>query len=131
MAALGATLGLYRAGLAQGEVPVWRMIAADPPALRLRAEVIRDGLSATLRDKVTVEGLESTIGGGSLPGEALASFGLVIRAGSASRLLAELRQGDPCIVARIVDGAVVLDLRTVEPAHDPALGRTIASLIGP
>jgi L-seryl-tRNA(Ser) seleniumtransferase len=131
MAALGATLGLYRAGLAQSEVPVWRMIAADAIALRTRAELIRDGLPAILPGKVTVEGLESTIGGGSLPGETLASFGLVIRAGSASRLLAELRRGDPCIVARIVAGAVILDLRTVEPAHDPAVGRTIASLIGP
>jgi L-seryl-tRNA(Ser) seleniumtransferase len=79
---------------------------------------------------VTVEPLESTIGGGSLPGEILASFGLLVRAGSASRLLADLRRGDPCIVARIADGAVVLDLRTVEPAADPDVLRAIAGLIG-
>jgi L-seryl-tRNA(Ser) seleniumtransferase len=75
--------------------------------------------------------MESTIGGGSLPGETLASFGLVIRAGSASRLLADLRRADPCIVARIADAAVVLDLRTVEPTADHLIGRAIARLVGP
>ena len=130
LAALGATLGLYRAGLAQAEVPVWRMIAADPANLGARARAIRDGLPAQLQRKVTVEPLESTIGGGSLPGEILASFGLLVRAGSASRLLADLRRGDPCIVARIADGAIVLDLRTVEPAADPDVRRAIAGLIG-
>jgi L-seryl-tRNA(Ser) seleniumtransferase len=130
LAALGATLGLYRAGLAQAEVPVWRMIAADPANLGARARAIRDGLPAQLQRKVTVEPLESTIGGGSLPGEILASFGLLVRAGSASRLLSDLRRGDPCIVARIADGAVVLDLRTVEPAADPDVLRAIAGLIG-
>jgi L-seryl-tRNA(Ser) seleniumtransferase len=130
MAALGATLGLYRAGLAQSQVPVWRMIGTDAVALRTRAEAIRSALPPTLQAKVAVEGMESTIGGGSLPGETLASFGLVVRSGSPGRLLAELRRGDPCIVARIAGGAVLLDLRTVEPAADPGLGRAIASLIG-
>jgi len=74
--------------------------------------------------------MESTVGGGSLPGETLASFGLVVRAGSAGRLLAGLRRGDPCVVARIADGAVILDLRTVEPAADQPLGGAIAALLG-
>jgi L-seryl-tRNA(Ser) seleniumtransferase len=131
VAALSATLGLYRAGLAQSDVPVWRMISLDPAALETRAEAVRDGLPASLRGKVSVEAMNSTIGGGSLPGETLASFGLVVRAGSASRLLADLRRGDPCIIARIAAGAVVLDLRTVEPAADHLLGRAIAGLIRP
>jgi L-seryl-tRNA(Ser) seleniumtransferase len=130
LAALGATLGLYRAGLAQREIPIWRMIAAEPAGLRARAEAIRSGLPAAAGGKVAVEAVESTIGGGSLPGETLASFGLAIRAGSPNRALAELRRGEPCIVARIADDALVIDLRTVEPADDPALGRAIAALVG-
>ena len=130
LAALGATLGLYRAGLAQGEIPIWRMIAAEPAGLRTRAEAIRSGLPAAAQGKVGVEAMESTVGGGSLPGETLASFGLAIRAGSANRGLSELRRGEPCIVARIADDALILDLRTVEPADDAALGRAIAALVG-
>lgn len=129
MAALGATLGLYRAGRAQIDVPIWRMIAAEPAGMRTRAEAIRAGLPAAARGRVAVEAVVSTIGGGSLPGETLASFGLAISGGSASRLLGELRKGDPCVVARVADRAVILDLRTVEPADDSGLGRAIAALV--
>jgi L-seryl-tRNA(Ser) seleniumtransferase len=130
LAALGATLGLYRAGVARQEVPVWRMIAAEPGDLRVRAEAIRAALPAPAQDWVAIEAVESTVGGGSLPGETLPSFGLAIRAGSANRLLDALRRGTPCIVGRITDDAVVLDLRTVEPADDSAVGATIAALVG-
>jgi L-seryl-tRNA(Ser) seleniumtransferase len=130
LAALGATLGLYRAGLAETDIPVWRMIAAEPGGLRARAEAIRVGFPAAAQGVITVESMDSTVGGGSLPGETLASFGLAVRARSASNLLAELRRGDPCVVARIADDALLLDLRTVDPADDPALGQAIAARVG-
>jgi L-seryl-tRNA(Ser) seleniumtransferase len=72
--------------------------------------------------------MDSTVGGGSLPGETLPSFGLAVRAGSAARMLTELRRGSPCVVARVADGAVLLDLRTVPAADDMALGQAIAHL---
>jgi L-seryl-tRNA(Ser) seleniumtransferase len=134
LAALGATLGLYRAGLAQSEIPVWRMISAEPAVLRARAEAIRTRLAASggaaVAAGVQVEAMESTIGGGSLPGETLGSHGLVIRAGSASRLLGALRRGEPCVVARIAEGAVFVDLRTVDAGQDEALGLAIGAAIG-
>ena len=68
MAALGATLGLYRAGLAQAEIPVWRMIAADPASLQARASAIVQRLPVSARARVAIEPMESTVGGGSLPG---------------------------------------------------------------
>ena len=134
LAALGATLGLYRAGQAQSEIPVWRMISAEPAVLRARAEAIRTRLAASggaaVAAGVQVEAMESTIGGGSLPGETLGSYGLVIRAGSASRLLGALRRGEPCVVARIAEGAVFVDLRTVDAGQDEALGLAIGAAIG-
>ena len=80
------------------------------------------------RSGTSVEAMDSTVGGGSLPGETLPSFGLAVRAGSAARMLAELRRGSPCVVARIADDAVLLDLRTVPAADDAALGQAIAHL---
>jgi L-seryl-tRNA(Ser) seleniumtransferase len=40
---------------------------------------------------------------------------------SAERLVAALRRGAPAVIGRILDGSVVLDLRTVEPADDERL----------
>ena len=129
MAAVGATLGLYRAGLAATEIPIWRLIGATAEAIRVRAAAIVAGLSAGITG-VSVEPVESTIGGGSLPGETLPSFGLVIRAGAVSRRLDALRRSDPCVVARVAGGALILDLRTVDPADDTSLGRALATLLG-
>ena len=121
LAGVAATLGLYRAGLAAREVPVWRMIAASPDALRARGEA----LAARIRGTRCVP-LTATVGGGSLPGQTLPSTGLALAARSADRLLAALRAGDPAVLGRIEDGRVVLDLRSVDPTADDALAAAVA-----
>jgi L-seryl-tRNA(Ser) seleniumtransferase len=123
LAAVAATLGLYRAGLAETEVPVWRMIATPVEALRVRAA----GLAADLAGaaEVDVVATEATVGGGSLPGETMPSIGLAFAAPGAERLLAALRRGSPPVIGRIEDGRVILDLRTVDPARDTELGAAI------
>ncbi len=124
LAAVAATLGLYRAGLAVREIPVWRMIATRTDDLRARAEA----LVARLDDPaaaVRPTSLASTVGGGSLPGETLPSWGIAVPGSDA--LLARLRRGEPAVIGRIEDGRVVLDLRTVDPARDDDLARAIAA----
>jgi L-seryl-tRNA(Ser) seleniumtransferase len=120
LAGVAATLALYRAGRAVAEIPVWRMIAAPLEAIRARAET----LAAQLVD-VEVARLAATVGGGSLPGETLPSFGLALATHPPDRLLAALRAGEPPVVGRIERGRVVLDLRTVEPSSDAALAAAI------
>ena len=125
MAALALTLGLYRAGRATTDIPVWRMIATPVDSLRVRAEAIR----AALGDGVRVIDLLATVGGGSLPGETLPSAGLEVGRGSAAALLAAFRQGVPPVIGRIEDDRVVLDLRTVDPTADEALAVLIGSAL--
>ena len=128
MAGVALTLGLYRAGRATADIPVWRMIAATVDGLRGRA----DALATRLGDGVEVVGLRSTVGGGSLPGETLESVGLALRGGpaaSATRQLAALRRGAPPVIGRIDDGRVVLDLRTVDPARDADLAARIEAVV--
>ena len=128
LAAVAATLGLYRAGVATREIPVWQMIAMPAEMLRVRA----DALAAQVSDATTVA-LLATVGGGSLPGETLPSFGLALAersATSASRLMSALRTGAPAVLGRIEGGRVVLDLRTVDPTADRELGRAIAAAMG-
>jgi L-seryl-tRNA(Ser) seleniumtransferase len=137
LAAVAATLGLYRAGLAVERIPVWRMIATPPETLRTRAEAIVGDLRDPDVDpavdpagrsiEATVVDVRSTVGGGSLPGETQPSWAVAIEAaaGRADRLMAALRAGNPAVVGRIEDGRVVLDLRTVEPGLDGALTAAI------
>ena len=123
MAAVAQTLGLYRAGRATTDIPVWRMIATPLRDLRARAEA----MAARIGVAATVVELRSTIGGGSLPGETLPSAGLALAGGrrSATRVLAALRQGTPIVVGRIEADRVVLDMRTVKPALDGDLAAAV------
>ena len=73
--------------------------------------------------------MASTVGGGSLPGETLPSWGLSLGGRSADALLARLRRGTPAVVARIEDGRVLVDVRTVDPLDDPDLTRAIAAAV--
>jgi L-seryl-tRNA(Ser) seleniumtransferase len=130
LAALAATLGLYRAGRATTEIPVWRMIAATPEALGRRADALLASMPAAVRKRVSVTEMDSAIGGGSLPGETLESVGLVVAGRGADALAWRLRIGDPAVVGRIQDGALLLDLRTIDPADDAALGRALVAALG-
>jgi len=117
MIGVAMTLGLYRAGRATAEIPIWQMIAAQLETLRARG----DALAAQSGPSVEVVEVRSTIGGGSLPGETLQSIGLALTTGSANRTLNALRTGTPAVVGRIEADRVILDLRTVPSSADRAL----------
>jgi L-seryl-tRNA(Ser) seleniumtransferase len=123
LAGIALTLGLYRAGRATTDIPVWRMIATPVDDLRRRADAIAAALGVGDGDRDDVEVVEhrSTVGGGSLPGETLPSVGLALRSRSVSRTLARLRDGTPAVIGRVQDERVVLDLRTVPPEADASL----------
>jgi L-seryl-tRNA(Ser) seleniumtransferase len=122
LAALAATLRLYRAGVAHEEIPIWRQIATPLESLERRARELA-GTVASGHAALT----ESTIGGGSLPGQTLPSWSLRIDGRGAQRLLKALRTGSPAVIGRIEDGAVVLDLRTVEPGEDAELAAALGA----
>ena len=129
LAALAATLGLYRAGRATTEIPVWRMISAGTDGLRRRAQAVVDALPAPVRGRVEVAMMTSAVGGGSLPGETLDSVGLIVGGPGAAALAARLRIGEPAVIGRVEGGAVCLDLRTVDPDDDKALSHALAGAL--
>ena len=134
LAALEATLHSYRRG-ALDEIPSLRMIhlSADElsgRALRLceqlRSQLPRDG-SVELREGFSV------IGGGSTPNQKLPAHLVAIASlrHSAAAIEERLRQpenGTP-VIARIEEGCVVLDLRTVFPEEESALASTLAAAL--
>jgi L-seryl-tRNA(Ser) seleniumtransferase len=130
LAALVATLELYRDGQAETELPVWRMIAASPTALAKRARAVAAQLASGSVEGDVIE-TQSTIGGGSLPEETQPSRAIAIAArhGRANEILARLRAADPPIVARIVDDRAALDLRSVAPEDDGLLARAVTAAL--
>jgi L-seryl-tRNA(Ser) seleniumtransferase len=108
------------------------MIAVAEDAIRTRATALAGALA---QDGVRagVEPVQATIGGGSLPGETLPSWAVVlfpIIGEGVDTLARRLRQGDPGIFGRIDQDRLVLDLRTVLPEDDGILLRSLRQSLG-
>jgi L-seryl-tRNA(Ser) seleniumtransferase len=101
------------------------MIAAQPAALEQRAQAWRQQLGLGQ----IVDG-ESTVGGGSLPGEMLPTRLLQLPADRPDELAAGLRLATPAVIARIQDDRVLLDPRSVLPEQDPALLAALRTTLG-
>jgi L-seryl-tRNA(Ser) seleniumtransferase len=123
-AALEATLAEFDAERSRTSIPVAVMITLPLEAIARRAEALASRLAAAGVPASVIDGA-STIGGGSAPGSVLPTR-LVAIAADPVRLEASLRSGDPAVVARIEHDRLVLDLRTVPPAHDEQLGTLVA-----
>ncbi len=81
--------------------------------------------------KTTIISGESLVGGGSAPTSSLPTFLLAVTADSlsADELAASLRRNDPPIVARVEEGRVLLDLRTVlSPADEAQIVRALLGI---
>jgi len=118
LAALIATLDLY---LTQSlsRLPVWDMLGASTESIGARARAWQSRLMER-GAAVEVVHAQSTVGGGSLPGERLATMALAITParGGAADLLRRLREHKPPVIGRIVEERVLLDPRTVLPDED-------------
>ena len=129
LAALTATLMHYVKGEAADAVPVWAMISTPVEDLRERAI----GWAHALGHRGEVVGGESTVGGGSLPGETLPTCLLALDGagvpGGAEGLARRLRMGASPVVARVQGDRVLLDPRTVSVDDDPALLRAVADAL--
>jgi L-seryl-tRNA(Ser) seleniumtransferase len=128
LAGLQATLRHYLLGEAIEKVPVWRMISQDEDTLAQRASAwVRElqGLGVTA-DRIPGR---STVGGGSLPGETLPTHLVALAANSPDAVAASLRAGEPPVIARIEEGRLVLDPRTVLPEQETSLWSEIARSI--
>jgi len=106
------------------EIPLYAMLAEPAEALARRARRIARRLASRgvpARGRAT----RATLGGGTTPEQTVASYGLTLEGGQ--RLLDALRLGQPPVVGRIEDDAVVLDLRTVLPHQERDLEAAIAA----
>src|SRR5947209_456539 len=120
LAALAATLAHYVRGDAEQEVPVWRMLSASTASLEQRAA----RLAQVVQGRVVET--QSTVGGGSLPGQTQPSRAVALPGADPDGLAVRLRRGDPPIIGRIDQGRLLLDLRTILPEQDELVRSLLA-----
>lgn len=110
LAALEATLKLARDGDPARLPALWSaMRPLDGVKQDAQALLAAAGAGAILEEGIT------EIGGGSTPGEGVETWRVGLAPRSAERTLAALRSWDPPIFARIENGRVWLDPRTLSP----------------
>ena len=127
-AALEATLLAY-IKRDHDAIPALRMMRLSKEEIGKRAEAIAGKTqSATLQVDV-IDG-ESVIGGGAAPSAVLPTRLLAISQKDlgADELAARLRASETSVVARVEEGRVLLDLRTVFPEEDRLLAHTISRI---
>lgn len=133
---LGETLRLLRDPDAwERAIPALAMARRPVESLREDGEAIVAALRGApgLGDIAVVESV-ACVGAGSAPGAELPSVAVRVEAAgtSESELASRLRRGTPAVVARVQDGAVLLDLRAVRPRElAPLLEALARALAGP
>jgi L-seryl-tRNA(Ser) seleniumtransferase len=115
LAALEATLALYRdPSKAFAEIPALAQLTASVAALRERAARMCTSLGTI---SAAVVESDASVGGGAFPTAKIPSVALAI-AGDAATIERRLRLGNPSVIARVADGRVIIDVRTIFPSED-------------
>jgi len=129
-AALAATLLAYVKN-DHSAIPALRMMRLTKQEIAARAEAMVQKLRSTAPkwELETVDG-ESVVGGGAAPSAVLPTrlIAMSLPGSTADWLSARLRRCDPPIVARVEDGRVLLDLRTVFLEQDRAIADAVQSI---
>ena len=120
-AALEATLLAY-VRRDHDAIPTLRMMRLTKAEIGKRAEALAASIVVP-KLKIDIVDGESILGGGAAPSSVLPTRVLAVSCEglSADELSIRLRDSDPPIIARVEDGRVLLDLRTVFPEQEAAV----------
>jgi L-seryl-tRNA(Ser) seleniumtransferase len=136
IAALDATLRLLAEGRPE-RVPTLRMLLASPAEVEAAAQALAARLDKCFgpgeagRLQVDVVSTRAPAGGGSIPGFELDGAAVALRApGGAEALARRLRDADVPVVARVAEGRLLLEARTLLPGDDDALEHALREALG-
>jgi L-seryl-tRNA(Ser) seleniumtransferase len=104
------------------QIPALRMIRPSSVELRARAEHFA-GMLGDIRASL-VDG-HSLIGGGATPQQPLPACLIAIQCQNVAESERRCRLNDPPVIARIEDGRLLVDLRTVLPGEEEELARAL------
>jgi L-seryl-tRNA(Ser) seleniumtransferase len=129
-AALEATLLAY-VKHDHDSIPAIRMMRLSKEEIGQRAHLVAQSLNSASVSAEIIDS-ESVIGGGAAPSAVLPTRLLAVSAKglSADEIAARLRAFNPPIIARVEEGRVLLDLRTVFPEQDEYIVQGLRNLAG-
>src|SRR5258705_13264830 len=133
IAAMQATLHAYLRG-AWKEIPALRMMQMSFEEISARTDAFCRTLSAKIANadaEIEIGDGRSLVGGGSTPAQSLPTRGIGFASArhSASELEVRLRTGATPVVARIEEGRLLIDLRTVFPEQEAALAEALGQVL--
>ncbi len=128
-AALEATLLAY-VQHDHDAIPTLRMMRLTQEEIGKRAEALAARI-AVPQLKIAIMDGESILGGGAAPSSALPTRVLALSCEglSADELATRLRGSEPPIIARVDEGRVLLDLRTVFPEQDAEVAAALNRIV--
>jgi L-seryl-tRNA(Ser) seleniumtransferase len=129
-AALEATLLAY-VRRDHDAIPSLRMMRLSKEEIGRRAEILAARIARS-RLRVEIVDGDSILGGGAAPSSVLPTrlLALAYEGVSANELSTRLRASEPPVIARVEDDRILLDLRTVFPEQDAALGDVLVRITG-
>jgi L-seryl-tRNA(Ser) seleniumtransferase len=127
-AALEATLLAYIKHDYQN-IPLIRMMRLSKEEIGARAEALAAGVRSASLNMAVIDG-QSVVGGGAAPSAFLPTklLSITSRALSAEEISTCLRRSNPSVIARVEQGSVLLDLRTIFPEQDETLRHALSGI---
>ncbi len=131
LAGLEAVALTYLRGTEREEIPVVAMLSESQETTRARADALLALLSDLAAAELSVVACRARVGGGAEPERTLPSFAVRVLPGALSETELErrLRASSPPVLARVEEGAVLLDLRTVPDSALPVVAETLRSAL--
>jgi L-seryl-tRNA(Ser) seleniumtransferase len=109
------------------EIPTWKMLHASEAELKARAEAFAHHVCSVAKPVA----LKSLAGGGSAPEAYIPSWGVALDVPGLpeAELERHLRGSNPPVIARVEEGKVILDFRTIFPVEEEELLRIVEGTI--
>jgi len=131
VAALEATLREYLEGIAEESIPTLKMLTLSKQELSARAEELQYRINVFTGIEAEIAEGTSQAGGGALPALELPTYLVLLRVPGMTpeRLVSELREGEPPVIAMIRGDHVVFDVRTIREDELPITASCVARVI--
>ena len=107
-------------------IPALAMIRQSPEEIRARAEAL---LARRPDIRARLVPAQSVIGGGATPEQPIPTWAIAVECGDVPRAERALRAGTPPVIARIEDGLLLIDLRTVSSEEEEQLAAALAAAV--